>query len=73
MKRFSTVLLVVVSLSFVALKLAHAQAPADAQSECMKKCTDTFQSCMKSAITPSAKMECRNAMKNCALACPKKP
>lgn len=72
MKRFSTAVLIVVSLSFAALRLAHAQAPADARSECMKKCTDTFQSCMKGALTPSAKTACRNTIKTCALACPKK-
>lgn len=72
MKRFSSVVLVVVSVSFAALKFAHAQAPASTpRSQCLSKCAETMQTCMKSATTPPQKEACRKTLKSCALGCPK--
>ncbi len=72
MKRISTSVLLVVSLSFAGLKLAHA-AEESARAACMKKCTETFKTCKAAAGVDKAKLAaCTTALKSCVKACPAK-
>ncbi|MGV3663443.1 MAG: hypothetical protein ACO1TE_24945 [Prosthecobacter sp.] len=74
MKRFTTLALIAVSISFAGLKLAQAQAVDTSRAACMKKCTETFKTCKQGAGADKGRLAaCTSALKACVKLCPAAP